>query len=88
MNPIFMDSLPIGVLGMGGYIFLTVVNFFLQWDMYGEVQRFWWIMGQKSDFSNMVSEALDCDNNGLEGGNYGIWVWLGEKTQVYDTNGY
>ena len=28
MNPIFMDSLPIGVLGMGGYIFLTVANFF------------------------------------------------------------
>ena len=31
----------------------------------------------------MVSEALDCDNNGLEGCDYGIWVWLSEKTQVY-----
>ena len=33
----------------------------------------------------MVSEALKCDNNGLEGCNYGIQVWLGEKPQVYDT---
>ena len=32
----------------------------------------------------MVSEALNCDNNGSVGCNYGIWVWLGEKTHTND----
>ena len=48
-----------------------------------EVWRFWTILGQKPDFSNIVLETLKLDLIGLEGCIYGIWVCLGDKTQLY-----
>ena len=48
-----------------------------------EVGRFWTILGQKSDFSNMALEALYYDFIGLEGCILGIWVCIGEKTKLY-----
>ena len=83
MEPIFSDSLPSGVYGMGGYISGSVVNFFLQGHMYVEVWRFWRILGQKSDFSNMALEASYLGLIGLEGCIHGIWVCIGEKTKLY-----
>ena len=82
MEPIFSDSLPSGVYGMGGYISGSVVNFFFQGHMSVEVWQFWRILGQKSDFSNMALEASYFGFIGLEGCIHGIWVCIGEKNQT------